>query len=233
MKPYLLLFGFLFIRLFAFGQSNDTDTLENEVIPAKLELKYAPFEMLPLPLPSFQWGIEHRLENPRHSFLHELGWLFPFPHNLFNSEYQDMQGIRLRSGYRHYLVEPRLGFNFYVSGTYTSQFETWDLQDWFDIDNGAYQRFFDYRKNVWSNGLVASVGSYRVGKFRKMSAEWELGIGGRVRSVFNKDVPSGATGTNVTNNPFANQFNPTEAERSISTFSPIFLFTFRMGFILK
>jgi hypothetical protein len=155
----LLSLFFLLIYLPSNAQEDDAFLEEASYTPPKMELKFSPLSILPLPISSIQFAFEHRLKNPRRTFQHELGILRPFPHHLINQgDVNKMGGFRWRTGYRYYLNEPRPKTNFFISGQYHTQYEQWNLTDWFDRFDGAFEQQFTYNKRVMSHGLLATAG---------------------------------------------------------------------------
>ena len=237
MKNNTFLFFCLFFLL-AYLPTNaqeDNSILEEaSYVPPKMELKFSPLSILPLPISSIQFAFEHRLKNPRRAFQHELGILRPFPYHLINqNDVNKMGGFRWRTGYRYYLNEPRPKTNFFISGQYHTQFEQWNLTNWFDRFDGAYRQQFTYNKRVMSHGLLATTGFNLKAKRSRFGFELSASAGAKIRTVFNQNIPDDATGQS--NNVIAtnNQFAPQESEEATSNILPVVHLSVKLGFVIK
>ena len=85
--------------LFHLSSNAQKDSLNIETVdaytPSKIELKFSPLSIFPLPTSSLQFALEHKLKNPQNALQHEIGYLRPFPHNILNSQYKNRNGLRL------------------------------------------------------------------------------------------------------------------------------------------
>lgn len=222
----------LLIQTNAFAQDEETR------VPTKYKyaVKFSPLSLLPLPLPSMQLGLEHKLKNERHAFQHELGALFPYPYHLFNNNFKRMGGFRATSGYRYYLNKPTHRFNFFTSAQYRLQYESWDLESWFSRDGGSYRQLIDYKKRVMSHGALALIGGNKKARYSNFLFEWEIGFGVKSRTVFNRGLPSDIVINNFDEGDFfpllSDLFNPTNREDSNTNIIPLVHCALKFGFVI-
>jgi len=203
----------------------------------KMDLKFSPFSLMPLPLSSFQFAFEHRLKKPQHAFEHELGILMPYPYNANdnNTAFHRLAGFRWRTGYRYYFNEPSSGTNWFISPKYHFQYEIWNVSSWFERDGGAFQQFYKYDKQVISHGYLGTIGFNLRGKNNPITFELSTSIGAKSRKVINKDIPDDARpfANDFFFIPLASQFNPIDSEITETTILPVMHFSLKVGVVLK
>lgn len=229
----LLLMVFLLTRFSSYSQEELVG--EDIYVPPKMELKFSPLSILPLPISSIQFAFEHRLKNNRRSLQHELGILRPFPYHLINDNtVNNMGGFRWRTGYRYYLNNPRPKSNFFVSGQYHTQYEKWNLTNWVDRLDGAFEQKYTYNKQVMSHGLLATAGFNLKARNSRFGFELSASAGAKTRTVFNQNLPDDVIGLNENNNNlFGNQFTPHEAEEATTNVHPVVHLSVKLGFVIK
>ncbi len=230
-----MLFLFILIsnvrgQAFGYIETYDGEAIDSFRIP-KMTLLISPTSFLPLPLGAIQFGFEHRFDSPKNAMHHELGIFHPM--NLSYQSYYDLLGFRIRSGYRRYLPKPRRKGNLFVGTQYFFQYESWDLDGWFDRLGNSYQEYFIYEKKVVSNGLLAIFGGNRIAsKGRRFLIDWQVGLGMKYRTVDNKGVPDDAEAVDE-RDFLINVFLSDENEESGSLFLPTGHISFKFGYILK
>lgn len=106
MKRFLPLFLFsILLPLVAPSQSGDSeDDIENPVLGYRTALKFAPLSLLDI-YSSVQFAVEQKAGN-KSSLQLEGGYIFPINLSQWeeNEQYEDMEGFRVRTEYRYYLV---------------------------------------------------------------------------------------------------------------------------------
>ncbi len=227
---FLFLFFFLSFSYQVSGQEV-ISVDKNAFRTPEMSIFFTPTSMIPFPLSSLQFAFEKRFSNPKNAIHADLGYLLPLNPDTYSGPH-DMFGFRLRAAYRRYLVEPRRIGNFFISGQYFYQLESWNATGWFEFLDGEYRQQFDYTKNVSSNGLFVLFGAQRVGKYEsRFTMDWQVGLGARARTVVNKGVPE--DGDAIDNGDFLTIFRLDDTENEKTQILPAFHTTFKIGYIIK
>ncbi len=178
--------------------------------------------------PSIDLSFEHRLKN-NHRLMHEVGFLFLYD---IPSNVKRHGGIKIRNEYRIPLRPAKKNYNLFVGLQQYQMHRVFRQDAWFNMLGGAYRQEFEYKKYMLHNALLGTFGAYRVGpKKSRFIFEWTISLGAEVRTIFNQNVPEGAEII-----PVRDQFlfqAPQDDEPEGSSIVPAFLFTFRMGGIIK
>ncbi len=232
---YLYKYFSLFFLVFLFSgiQAQESEELDDEqdfLVP-KMSVFVTPTSLLPIPIGAIQFGFEHRLKKEKNAMYYELGYLIPS--NPEATGPYDLKGMRLRAAYKRYLPIPRRTFNHFLSIQYYFQQEAWDLDGWFLVEESTFERYFDYKKNVYHNGVLLLFGGQRVGRNRsRFTMGWQFGLGAKVRTVINKGVPNGAEAIND-NDQFINIIRANDPEDSGTSLRPTGHLSLRLGYIIK